>query len=166
MPAGAPSGSSSTGSEARLNRPSEMKDEGRIFSLPSFWLVCAVYPECLSTAETVRRLLSGSLTHTHVRNRLPQMLRRTSRSFLHIFHILLPTQDECQSLLLCSLHYVALLLCLRRLILPTALHLGRLCPFLIPVPHHVLTVRCLSAAYPGILQMVLYLCSSYLPFLR
>ena len=78
MPAGAPSGSSSTGSEARLNRPSEMKDEGRIFSLPSFWLVCAVYPECLSTAETVRRLLSGSLTHTRAKSFTPDVTANVS----------------------------------------------------------------------------------------
>ena len=68
-----------------------------------------------------------------------------------------------------SLRYVALLrLRLRlRLILRSALHLCRLSPFRYRYyTRHVLTARCLSVAYPGIQQMVLYLCSSCPLFLQ
>ena len=56
--AGAPSGSLSAGGEVRPIRPSEMKDEGCVFSLSFLSLVCA-------SSRTVRQLLSGSLTHAY-----------------------------------------------------------------------------------------------------
>ena len=83
--AAAPSGSSSTGGGVMPIRRSEKKDEGCVFSLSSLWLVCAVCPECLSTAETVRQLLRGSLSQTRVRSRSPQMFRRASRFFSSYF---------------------------------------------------------------------------------
>ena len=55
-------------------------------------------------SRTVCQLISGSLsTCVYI-----QMLRRVCRSCLHIFRILLPTQDECQNLLSCSLSAMSL----------------------------------------------------------
>jgi hypothetical protein len=176
--AGAPSGSGSStaAGEVRPIRPSEMKDEGCVLSFPPRSVSpCMLYVKGVSVySRTVRQLLSGSLTHTRTKSPLHQMLRRACHSLrvfsFIFFRILLPTQDDLKKLtLLCSP------LCRFTSPTPTTttnppLCICTLCRRLSPfpgtgtTPRHVLTARCLSAAYPGIQQMVLYLLLILPPF--
>jgi hypothetical protein len=131
--------------------------------------VCPESLVCLQQ-KTVRQLLSGSLTHTRTKSLSPtcvlhQMLRRALRVFSSYFSV------SCYPPKMMSKKLTLVFSPLCRFTSPTPtpttttkssalhLHLCRLSPF--PgtgtTPRHVLTARCLSAAYPGIQQMVLYL---------
>ena len=64
--------------------------------------VCLQQKQCVNYFVVVSHKHACEVVH-------PRCSGERLDSSLHIFRILLPTQDECQNLLLCSLHYVVLL---------------------------------------------------------
>ena len=137
-----------------------------------------VPPRLVVSTEQCVQLLSGSLHAYESPSRSCYMRftpdvtaklgwpRASRTAFFSFIFSVSCYQDDLKNLP-CVLCYVALLRL--RLRLSSALHLHTsvaLSPFPV-LPRHVLTARCLSAAYPGIQPMVLYLCSSYpSPFLQ
>ena len=127
----------------------------------------------LSTAEQCVSYLAV-VTHTRVRSLSLHVFTPRCYGECLFFPSYLsiscyPPKMTSKLTLVFSLRYVVFLrlrLRLRlRLILRSALHLCRLSPFPVLVLHPPRAYsKMLSAAYPGIQQMVLYLCSSCPPF--
>ena len=169
-----PTGAGSHDAQGGPIQPSEMKGEGYVFQpllsavLSSLFVVVSEIGQCV-------QLLSGSL-HAYESPHLSLLLHaflprcygelgrpRTSRTVTSYLSISCYQDDDVKTSS-CVLRYVALLRLRLRHILRSASSAHSLSLYLLSgTIRHVLTARCLSAAYPGIQPTVLYLLLTLAP---